>query len=80
MALKYAVKKNLEAAGADLSKFQDKLPKAQLKDSYNSEVVIIGGGGAGLAAAASVIEAGGTAIIVEKLGYLGGSTVVSGGG
>ena len=47
MALKYAVKKNLEAAGADLSKFQDKLPKAQLKDSYNSEVVIIGGGGAG---------------------------------
>lgn len=45
MALKYAVKKNLEAAGADLSKFQDKLPKAQLKDSYNSEVVIIGGGG-----------------------------------
>ena len=42
--------------------------------------MIIGGGGAGLAAAASVIEAGGTAIIVEKLGYLGGSTVVSGGG
>lgn len=80
MALKYAVKKNLEAAGADLSKFQTKLPKAQLEDTYSSEVVIVGGGGAGLAAAASVIEAGGTAIIVEKLGYLGGSTVVSGGG
>ena len=80
MALKYAVKKNLEAAGADLSKFQAKLPKAQLKDSYSTEVVIVGGSGAGLAAAASVIEAGGTAIIVEKLGYLGGSTVVSGGG
>lgn len=45
MALKYAVKKNLEAAGADLSKFQTKLPKAQLKDTYSSEVVIVGGGG-----------------------------------
>lgn len=44
MALKYAVKKNLEAAGADLSKFQVKLPKAQLKDSYSTEVVIVGGG------------------------------------
>lgn len=80
MALKYAVKKNLEQAGADLSKFSKKLPKVALDDSYKTEVVIVGGGGAGLAAAASVIEAGGTAIIVEKLGYLGGSTVVSGGG
>ncbi len=80
MALKYAVKKNLEQAGADLSKFQSKIAKAPLNDSYKSEVVIVGGGGAGLAAAASVIEAGGTAVIVEKLGYLGGSTAVSGGG
>jgi len=80
MALKFAVKKNLEKAGVDLSKFSKKLPKAILDSSYKAEVVIVGGGGAGLAAAASVIEAGGTAIIVENLGYLGGSTVVSGGG
>ena len=42
--------------------------------------MIIGGGGAGLAAAASAIEAGGNVIIIEKLGFLGGSSAVSGGG
>ncbi len=80
LAFRHAVKKNLEAAGVDLSKFQAKIPVKALDDAYEAEVVIVGGGGAGLSAAASVIEAGGTAVIIEKLGYLGGSTLVSGGG
>ena len=75
-ALKYAMRKNLEKAGLDISKFNKPLPKQVFQDSYKGEVVIVGGGGAGLAAAAAVIEAGGSVIIVEKLGYLGGSTVV----
>ncbi|WP_277041922.1 flavocytochrome c [Turicimonas muris] len=79
-ALKYTMRKNLEKAGLDISKFNKPLPKQVFQDSYKGEVVIVGGGGAGLAAAAAVIEAGGSVIIVEKLGYLGGSTVVSGGG
>ena len=44
------------------------------------DVAIIGGGGTGLAAAVSALENGaGKVVIIEKLGYLGGSTNVSGG-
>ncbi len=79
-ALRHAVTENLREAGADLSKFQTKIEKAPLAASYDTEVAIVGGGGAGLVAAAAALEAGGKVVIIEKLGYLGGSTVVSGGG
>lgn len=79
-ALRHAVTQNLKQAGLDVSKFQKKLKKADYLSEYDTEVVIVGGGGTGLAAAAAVVEAGGKVVIVEKLGYLGGSTVVSGGG
>lgn len=79
-ALRHAVTENLREAGADLSKFQTKIEKAPFAASYDTEVAIVGGGGAGLVAAAAALEAGGKVVIIEKLGYLGGSTVVSGGG
>lgn len=79
-ALRHAVTENLREAGADLSKFQTKIEKAPLPASYDTEVAIVGGGGAGLVAAAAALEAGGKVVIIEKLRYLGGSTVVSGGG
>ena len=75
-----AVKEDLKRAGLDLSKFQKPIPHKILNDSYETQVVIVGGGGAGLAAAAAAVEAGGKVIIVEKLGFLGGSTAISGGG
>ena len=47
--------------------------------TYEADVVIVGGGGAGLASAISSMQAGAKKVIVlEKLGYLGGSTNVSG--
>ncbi len=75
-----AVRADLKQAGLNLQDFSKPLVKPVYKDQYQSEIVIIGGGGAGLAAAASAIESGSKVIIIEKLGFLGGSTAVSGGG
>ena len=79
-ALVTAVSANLKKSGVDIKKFSKEIPAKILKDTYTSQVVIVGGGGAGLAAAASAIEAGGNVIIIEKLGFLGGSSAISGGG
>lgn len=75
-----AVNKCLKEAGATGDEFTKKLPpmdKTPLTDS--ADVVIVGGGGAGLASAVSALENGAKVIIVEKLGFLGGSTNVCGG-
>ena len=75
-----AVRDCLKQAGDTNGKFSKKLPvadKAPLKDQ--ADVVIVGGGGAGLASAVSALENGANVIIVEKLGFLGGSTNVCGG-
>ncbi|GAA2976049.1 3-oxosteroid 1-dehydrogenase [Microbacterium terrae] len=46
---------------------------------FEFDVVSVGSGGGGLVAAASASDAGGTALVVEKRGVLGGSTGMSGG-
>ena len=84
MALKGAVKKTLEQAGAtseELKNFTRKVSHISSKPvEYKADVAIIGGGGTGLAAAISALEHGAKhVVILEKLGYLGGSTNVSGG-
>lgn len=84
MALKGAVKKTLEQAGAtseELKHFTRKVSHISSKPvEYKADVAIIGGGGTGLAAAISALEHGAKhVVILEKLGYLGGSTNVSGG-
>ena len=66
----------LKKAGADDSFFKRVHEAAVLPETVTSDVVVVGGGGAGLAAAVSALEAGATVTIVEKLGYLGGSTTV----
>lgn len=43
------------------------------------DVLIIGGGGTGVAAACEAAEAGAEVLVVEKLGLMGGSTLMSGG-
>ena len=83
-ALISGVEKCLKEAGAteaDINQWTKKVvkyPTAPL--TVTGDVAVIGGGGTGLAAAISALENGaGKVVIIEKLGYLGGSTNVSGG-
>lgn len=45
----------------------------------DADVVVVGGGGAGMAAAIAAGQAGQNVILLEKVGYLGGATMISGG-
>ena len=78
-ALKEGVEKCLKQAGADMKQFTRKAEKHPIYNrTYQADVVVIGGGGAGLASAISSMQAGAKKVIVlEKLGYVGGSTNVS---
>lgn len=78
-ALYSGVKQCLEQAGADMAAMTKKVEKHPAGDAkYQADVVIVGGGGSGLAAAIAANEAGAKHVIVlEKLGFLGGSTNVS---
>ncbi len=78
-AMLSGVRDDLKQAGADDSYFKIVKEVSKLPDEMTSDVVVIGGGGAGLAAAVSALENGATVTIVEKLGYVGGSTNVCGG-
>ncbi len=80
-AIKTAVRQCLQQAGADMDEWTrpaEKIPATPIQ--LQSDVVVIGGGGSGLAAAVSALQNGAQrVVIVEKMGYLGGSTNVSGG-
>lgn len=78
-ALKQAVNNCLKEAGADMAAFTKKAESHPIQDrTVEADVVIIGGGGSGLASAISAWQAGAKKVVVlEKLGYLGGSTNVS---
>lgn len=79
-AMKKAVSDALKAAGADMKTFAKAAhTPPTLTQDVTSEVVIVGGGGAGLAAAVSALQNGARVVIIEKMGYLGGSTNVCGG-
>ncbi|MDD3410968.1 MAG: flavocytochrome c [Eubacteriales bacterium] len=80
--LLYGVRECLKeaAGGNDISAFTtapEKTPAAD--ETIDTDVAIVGGGGAGLIAAISAAQSGAHVVIVEKLDYLGGSTMVSGG-
>lgn len=49
------------------------------ESTSSTDVLVIGGGAAGLAAAIQAAEEGASVILIEKLGMLGGSTLISGG-
>lgn len=75
-----AVEKALEQAGAKIEKLKQPLEKAPAEDiELTADVVIVGGGGAGLASAVAATDAGATVILIEKSGFLGGNSIVSGG-
>lgn len=77
-----AVKVALLAAGADEADIT-KAPVADEKRSaetfnYDADVVIIGAGGAGMTAAYEILNAGGSVLILEKTGAVGGNTIAAG--
>lgn len=78
-AMLQGVRKAVRAAGSGDAFMKKVKEQSTLPDEIKSAVVVIGGGGAGLAAAVSALENGADVTIVEKLGYLGGSTNVCGG-
>lgn len=81
-----AVAEALDAAGEDSSEWQKRdhasaqVP-AELADasSRGYDVVVVGSGGAGFTAAISAANRGMSVLLLEKLGYYGGSTALSGG-
>ena len=48
-------------------------------EQLSCDVLVIGGGGAGICASLAASQAGAKVIICEKLGMLGGATILSGG-
>lgn len=49
------------------------------ENDVETDVVVVGGGGAGIASAISASENGANVVLIEKMGYLGGATMLSGG-
>lgn len=75
-----AVTVALEAAGGNIEKLMEKSSSDSEKETkqLTTEVVVIGAGGAGLAAAVSAHENGAEVLVLEKMGKVGGNTMISG--
>lgn len=74
------VEKLLKQAGADVKAMKEKKEvKPEEKLVVDSEVVVVGGGGAGLSAAVKAAQNGVKVVLIEKTGFLGGNSIVSGG-
>ena len=79
-ALLSSVKDCLKQAGVNENEFNKKFIRGKLaKKEYHTDVLVIGAGGAGLSAAVAAVQKNAPTIIVEKLGFTGGSTIFSGG-
>lgn len=79
-AIMRGVEHCLSQAGANIEAFNKASQKTRVSDETRlADVVIVGGGGAGLAAAVSAVNAGVSVILIEKTGFLGGNSIVSGG-
>ncbi len=81
-AILAAVEDCLVQANFDIAalKVKKTAKKARVAPSEKTaDVIVIGGGGAGLAAAVSASDAGASVIVIEKMGAVGGNTIVCGG-
>ena len=75
-----AVEGMLKDAGMDTAKYTAKPePVAPQTKELTADVVVVGGGGAGLAAAVAATSQGASVILIEKMGFLGGNSIVAGG-
>lgn len=79
-AMKAAVEDCVKQAGGDPKALMlEKPAHTPTAQKLNADVVIVGAGGAGLAAAVAATDAGSSVIILEKVGYAGGNTMICGG-
>ena len=72
----------LTKAGADVEalKSVEVVPELSTETiELSAELVVIGGGGAGMSAAVTAADEGAHVILLEKMGALGGNTIISGG-
>ncbi|MFG6372478.1 MAG: FAD-dependent oxidoreductase, partial [Turicimonas muris] len=53
--------------------------KVSVPTKTDSDVVVVGGGGAGLSAAVAAARKGAKVVLIEKMSFLGGNTVLAGG-
>ena len=77
-----AVKNALENGGVDTTALMEKkeiVVEKAADETLEADVVVIGAGGAGLAAAITAEQNGAKVIIVEKMGKVGGNTILAGG-
>ena len=80
-ALLTAAKEALLAAGMTeeaITKAAEKAPVSTETLEYAADVIVIGAGGAGMSAAYEAINHGASAIVFEKMGAIGGNTLVAG--
>ena len=79
-ALIEAVRAAIEESGRDLKLYEKESDEANKEtETKDYDVVVVGGGGAGFAAAVTAKEAGANVLLLEKLGQVGGNTLISGG-
>ena len=79
-AIKSAGEQCLVKAGGDIEALKKAPEKAPATDTeLTADVIIVGGGGAGLVSAITALEKGASVILIEKMGFLGGNSIVAGG-
>ncbi|NCB51139.1 MAG: FAD-binding protein [Clostridia bacterium] len=69
-----AVKDAITQAGGDPALFTGEVPSDVLHEDCNADIVVIGGGGAGMSAAIKAAYAGKSVILLEQLGFVGGTS------
>lgn len=82
MAFLSAVAAAADDAGLDSSEWKTRekaLPKLPENMPAETDIVVVGAGGAGFAAALTAAEQGKRVVLLEKLGIVGGDTILSGG-
>ncbi|HWQ51361.1 MAG TPA: FAD-dependent oxidoreductase [Terriglobales bacterium] len=78
-AIKKAAEECLTQAGADVEALKAFTHTPAENVDSTADVVIVGGGGAGVTAAIKALESGASVILIEKMGFLGGNSIVAGG-
>ncbi|MBP3428607.1 MAG: FAD-dependent oxidoreductase, partial [Clostridia bacterium] len=76
-ALLTAVEAAAAAAGLDVEAL--KAAEVTYATELTADVVVVGAGGAGLAAATAATQSGASVIVIEKMGTVGGNSIICGG-